>query len=192
MSDKKHIITIAGKPASGKSTTAKLVAEKLGFGHYSTGELFRAIAAEHQQDVLEANLHAEKNVDFDIDAQVDDRQMNLGINEDNFVIDARLGWHFIPQSFKVYLDLDTITGAERILSNPDTERNLKENIPETPAQYANVLDERLTSESRRYEKLYGVDNHNHENFDLVVDTKANSPERAATLVIEAYNRWITN
>lgn len=191
MPQKKHIITIAGKPASGKSTTAKLVAERLGFSHYSTGDLFRAIAAEHQQDVLEANLHAEQNADFDIDAQVDDRQRNLGVKEDNFVIDARLGWHFIPQSFKVYLDLDTVTGAERILSNPDAERNLKENIPETPTEYAGVLDERLTSESRRYEKLYGVDNHNHENFNLVIDTKVNNPDQAATLVIEAYKRWIS-
>lgn len=189
MSDKKHIITIAGKPASGKSTTAKLVADKLGFAHYSTGDLFREIAAKHELDVLQANLHAEEDTSFNIDEEVDERQKKLGVDSDNFVIDARLGWHFIPNSFKVYLDLDTVTGAERILAGG---RESNETIPENPIEYGKVLDERLTSESRRYQKLYGVDNHERQNFDLIVDTKVHDPEEAATLVIDAYHEWIKN
>lgn len=187
---KKHIITIAGKPASGKSTAAKMVAHELGYVHYSTGDLFREIAAEHKQDVLEANLHAER--DTTIDVKVDERQRNLGTTEDNFVIDARLGWHFIPTSFKVYLDLDTIHGAHRILANPSFDRESKENIPEHPAAYAEVLNERLASETRRYKTLYDADGHDHTNFDLVIDTKANSPTEVAALIIEAYNSWIAN
>jgi cytidylate kinase len=189
--EKKHIITIAGKPASGKSTTAKMVANKLGYTHYSTGDLFREIAATQQHDVLEANLHAERG-DASIDYKVDERQKNLGVTEDKFVIDARLGWHFIPNSFKVYLDLDTITGADRILANPDSERVSKENIPENSVAYAKVLDERLASESRRYKMLYNVDGHDSENFDIVIDTKSNTPSQVTALIIEAYHRWIAS
>ncbi len=186
--EKKHIITIAGKPASGKSTAAKIVAKQLGFAHYSTGDLFREIAAQQQHDVLQANLHAES--DATIDFKVDERQKQLGESDDTFVIDARLGWHFIPHSFKVYLDLDTVTGATRILSNPDSARESKENIPKDPALYAKVLDDRLASESRRYKSLYSVDGHDPSNFDLVIDTKTNSPTQVSEMIVDAFNKWI--
>ncbi|MGZ6005361.1 MAG: nucleoside monophosphate kinase, partial [Candidatus Saccharimonadales bacterium] len=52
---KRQIITIAGRPGSGKSTTAKMVASKLSFEHFSSGDLFRAIAKEWGIDVLQAN-----------------------------------------------------------------------------------------------------------------------------------------
>ena len=37
------IIAIDGLAASGKSSTAKLLAKKLGFIHFSTGRMYRAI-----------------------------------------------------------------------------------------------------------------------------------------------------
>jgi cytidylate kinase len=188
--EKKHIITIAGKPASGKSTSAKLVAKSLGYAHYSTGDLFRELAAEQNKDVLQLNLHAER--DTSIDHKVDERQKTLGLTEDNFVIDARLGWHFIPNSFKVYLDLDTLHGAERILANPDIERDSKEDIPQDPHEYSKVLTARLESESRRYKALYDADGHDRSNFDLVIDTKTNSPEQVSTLIIDAFTAWLAD
>lgn len=188
--EKKHIITIAGKPASGKSTSAKLVAKELGYKHYSTGDLFREIAAGQHHDVLEANLHAER--DTSIDIKVDERQRSLGLTEDNFVIDARLGWHFIPSSFKVYLDLDTIHGARRILSDSDSDRDKNENIPQSHSDYAKVLNDRLDSETRRYKALYDADGHDHSNFDLVIDTKTNTPSRVTELIVAAYRKWIAS
>jgi CMP/dCMP kinase len=187
---KKHIITITGKPASGKSTAAKIIASELGYVHYSTGDLFREIASKKNHDILQANLHAEH--DASIDHLVDERQRNLGITEDNFVIDARLGWHFIPASFRVYLDLDTLVGAERILAAPDASRDSTENIPDAPDEYAKVLDQRIASESKRYKALYNADGHNRENFDLVIDTNSNSPRQVAEQIVEAFRHWISN
>ena len=40
------IITISGTPGSGKSTVAKMIATKLGFKHYSTGDFMRQMAKE--------------------------------------------------------------------------------------------------------------------------------------------------
>ncbi|RPI04373.1 MAG: cytidylate kinase, partial [Ignavibacteriae bacterium] len=40
---KKITIAIDGPAASGKSTTAKLVAQKLGYLHIDTGAMYRAI-----------------------------------------------------------------------------------------------------------------------------------------------------
>jgi cytidylate kinase len=53
---KKHIITIGGRPSSGKSSTAKAVAAALGYDHFSSGDLFRQLGKEHGIDVLQANI----------------------------------------------------------------------------------------------------------------------------------------
>ena len=46
------IIAIDGPAGSGKSTTAKIVAEKLGFMHFNTGAMYRGIALKcMQQDI---------------------------------------------------------------------------------------------------------------------------------------------
>ena len=52
MGHKKLIITIDGPAASGKSTTAKLVAERLGYLHVDTGAMYRAVTLK----VLRAGL----------------------------------------------------------------------------------------------------------------------------------------
>ncbi|PIW96975.1 hypothetical protein COZ82_02065, partial [Candidatus Kaiserbacteria bacterium CG_4_8_14_3_um_filter_38_9] len=38
---RKHIITISGRPGSGKSTTADKVAELLGYTRHSSGDMVR-------------------------------------------------------------------------------------------------------------------------------------------------------
>ena len=52
------------------------------------------------------------------------------INE-NIVVDSRLAWHFIPNSFKVFLDVDWITAGNRLIgANRETENgeNLEDAI----------------------------------------------------------------
>lgn len=184
----KHIITIAGKPGSGKSTTAKLLAEELQLERYSTGDFFREIGQEMGLDVLAANKAAADRKE--IDHRVDERQKELGASEDNFVIDARLGWFFIPNSFKVYLDLDFQVAAQRVLSGVSPERRASEHLPDDPKEYANQLAERLVSESARYESLYGVNPSELKHYDLVVDTGDLTPEEVATQIVAAYSQWL--
>lgn len=45
LSPKKLVIAIDGPAASGKTTTARLVAERLGYIHLDTGAMYRAVAA---------------------------------------------------------------------------------------------------------------------------------------------------
>jgi len=49
------IITIGGEPGSGKSTVANIVAQKLGYKHYSTGDLRGEIAMRHGLTIDELN-----------------------------------------------------------------------------------------------------------------------------------------
>ena len=185
---KKHIITIAGRPGSGKSATAKAVASILGFEHFSSGDLLRKIGEEMGLDILKTNITAEK--DAELDRRVDQRLKDIGSEQDNVVIDSRLAWHWIPTSYKVFLDLDLETAAKRILKGIDADRTESERIPSDPVQYAQLLQKRLDSESRRYQTKYQVDAYDQSNFDLVVDTAINDIEAVADLVIRGYRDWL--
>ena len=70
--DKKSIITLAGKPGSGKSTTSKKLAEWLGYERFSSGDLFRTIAKERGIDILTINQTAEteKAIDLEVDEKL--------------------------------------------------------------------------------------------------------------------------
>lgn len=184
---KKSIITVAGKPGSGKSTTCKLLASALSFTHFSSGDLFRDIAKDRGVDVLEINLLAE--TERKIDFLVDQKLRDLGEQEDNLVIDSRMAWHWMPYSFRVYLDLDLEIAAARILSNLTEERMQAENIPTNPADYAVVLAKRLDSEAKRYNNLYNVNPYDTNNYDLVVNTNEHSPEEVTARVLKSYKKW---
>lgn len=185
---KKHIITVAGRPASGKSTAARGVAEKLGYQHFSSGDLFRALGRERGMDVMQTNLSAEKSAE--VDHMVDERLRQIGKLEDEVVIDSRTAWHWIPNSYKVFLDLDVQIGAERILASMSEERLQNEHVPRDPAVYAQTLTQRLESEARRYRKLYDIDPYQMENYDLVVDTAECTKEQTLQLILDGYKAWI--
>ncbi len=170
------IITISGTPGSGKSTVAKLLAGRLGYKHYSTGDYYRKMAQDRNVSVLELAGMAEK--DKTIDKELDDWQKNLG-KQDNFIIDARLGFYFIPGSFKVYLDADEKTRAERIFSDRlRKERNI------TLEDTISNIRKREISEVKRYKQYYGIDYHDQKNYDLIVDTAELTPKGVVDKILE--------
>jgi len=189
--NKKHIITIAGKLGSGKSSTAKKVAEILGYKHYSTGDFMRAIAIERNVSLVELSIIAEN--DPSIDKALDDRNIEIG-NMENIVLDSRLGFYFIPDSFKVFLDLDSIVASNRILedkkNNPNRQKEDVNNF-DTVESISNSISERLISERKRYKELYGIEDHTSpSNFNLVVNTEKIPLEEVSKKVIEEYNNWL--
>lgn len=65
----------------------------------------RNLAKERNMSITELNQYSETD-GGEIDRILDERQQTLGENEDNFIIDGRLAFHFIPHSCKVFLDVD--------------------------------------------------------------------------------------
>ena len=109
------IITISGSEGSGKSSVGKLLAKKLDYKHYSVGDYRRKLALDIGVDINELNKLGETK-DF-TDKGPDEWQTKLGNTEDNFVIDGRLSYYFIPNSFKIFLDADEKVRAERIFKD---------------------------------------------------------------------------
>jgi len=176
------IITVAGNPGSGKSTVAKLLAQKLGLRHFSVGDLMREMAKERNLSLADLGKIAEG--DRSIDVALDERQIQLGRTEDDFVIDGRLSFHFIPQSLKVFLDAELKTRAERIWKDVKVKNLRKEEQVETIREIVDQIQRREKSEKIRYEKYYHLNPYDLKHYDLVIDTTSISAEEAADKVVE--------
>ena len=183
---KRELITIAGSLGSGKSSTAKAVAKALGYRHFSSGDLFRTIAAERGESVEATNLSAEEQKD--IDYKVDHLLQEMGRTEEKLVVDSRMAWHWMPDSFKVFLALDPESAAERIFNDVQEKRRLSEDASSLEDVRASI-ERRFASEQKRYFALYGVDPTDPKNFDLVVNTKENDLDTVITIVLQGYDEW---
>lgn len=184
---KKQIITIAGSPGSGKSSTARGVAEALGFRHYSSGDLFRLLAAERGESIEAMNISAEAQ--RDIDLKVDNLLQEMYRTEEKLVIDSRMAWHWMPASFKVFLTLDPNTAAERIFGHLQQEGRISEDAASVQEVFKSI-NRRAASEKRRYAALYGVDATNPLNFDVVFNTAHNDLKTIKAMVSAAYRAWL--
>lgn len=185
---KKEIITINGFPGSGKSSTANLVAKTLGFERFSSGDFMRKIAVDMGLTINELNIKAE--TDESIDIEIDNEVRKAGeLNQ--IVIDSRMAFHWIPESFKVYLELPQEIAKDRILNS------LKTNKLRQDSEHANTEEEvymqiieRLKSENKRYMSLYNVGNTKKENYDLVVDTNKNNLQEVVSMIVTEYKNWL--
>ncbi len=173
------IITISGTEGAGKTTVAKLLAEKLGYRHYSTGDILRQLAIKMRITINDLMVAAE--TDKSIDRDIDRFSKELGEKEDNFVIDSRLAWHFIPKSVKIFLDADLKTRTERVFRQRREEEKF-----ETIEEAMKKMKERETVNLGRYKKAYSVTYLDKKNYDLVFDTTKTTAEE----VVEKILRFI--
>jgi cytidylate kinase len=186
-----HIITISGKPGSGKSSTADRVAEMLGYTRYSSGEFVRNITKKKKITLAKFNELAEADpaIDFDIDEEL------RKLREDNdIVIDSRLGFYWIPESFKVYLDLHPDVAIARIFKDANL-NTLRSSSGEGTASMDDVINQvetRVQNEKRRFKKLYNINPYASVNFDLIIDTSRHSPETVALTVFDVYKKWLAS
>lgn len=158
------IISIAGRAGSGKSSVGKELAKKLGYKHYSMGDFMGELAKERGVSLLKISKLAESSTE--IDSLIDEKQKKLGNNEDDFVIDSRLGFHFIPKSIKVFLDVDIKVAAERIYNDERLDEQENTSLDTTEE---NII-KRTESEKKRYREYYNLNPYDPSNYDLLIDT----------------------
>lgn len=170
------IISISGSAGSGKSSVATLLSQRLGFKHYSTGDIRRAMATKMGLTLKEFNALGEKEAFTD--KEVDDYQRELGKKEDDFVIDGRLGFHFIPHSVKIFLDADLRVRAQRVFKAFRKDEHFKD-----VEQAMQEIEKREQSDIRRYQKYYGINHFEKKQYDYILDTSIKTPQQIVEEIV---------
>ncbi len=178
------IISLSGAHGSGKSTLAKELAARLGWPRYYMGGLRRETAAKRGLTLAEYNKLGES--DPQTDMEVDEYQKKLGETQDNFIIEGRTSWYFIPHSLKIYLDTDEEIGAKRIWKDIE-EKGARGNEDKGLKSWQDVLAslrQRLQSDIDRYKRYYNIDVHDKNNYDYYLDATNLTPEEVLEKVYD--------
>ena len=162
------IITIGGTPGSGKSTIGRMLATRLNIPFFSMGDIRREFAKQHGITLAELNRLSE--TDPESDRLVDEFQAGLAQKHESFVVDSRLGWHFLPDSVKIFLKTDLRVAAKRIFDQQRAEEqwdSIEHGVREMEAREA--------SDKKRYATLYNIDHTDISNYDLIIDGTTMTP-----------------
>jgi cytidylate kinase len=101
-----------------------------------------------------------------------------------------MAWHWMPDSYKVFLVLDPNTAALRIFNHLQEEGRTSEDA-RSVEEVRNSIDRRFASEQRRYAGLYGVNPTDPSNFDIMINTRHNDLKTVTAIVLAAYQAWRT-
>lgn len=185
--EKKSIIALTGELSSGKGVVSKILMEQLSYGVYRNGDYFRKLAQESGMSVTEFNEYVKEHTEIDI--QIENSAKEYAQNHENFIIDARLGWYAVPESFKVYLKVDSDVAAKRAFENQDESKKRTERFNSIEEQKAD-MQKRYELENERYYNVYGVRKDDMSNYDLVIDTTNLTPEQVADIIKNEYLKWL--
>lgn len=175
-------LSLTGNLGSGKSSLGKELIAR-GFQIVSSGDIFRGLAAEKGVSIVEMNKIAE--TDKSIDKMVDDRTIELGKTMDHTIFDSRMGWYFVPDSFKVFVMVDLAEAGRRVYH--DSLRKAESYEKEEDAIKA--LYTRQSLEKARYQELYGVNYYDLDQYDLVIDSTNASPAEIAEEIIRCFEQF---
>ncbi len=152
------IVVISGSPGTGKTTLAKYLAKKLGFGFIEAGEIF---------DELGKKIKNRKKLDRAVNKKI----KTLVKKNKNYVLDSRLASFLLKANLKIFLVGDINIRAKRMAK--------REKISIAKAK-KNIL-ERERKDKRAFKKYYPKIR-NIESYDLVLDTTRLSKKEMFDLV----------
>lgn len=162
-------IAISGKSGCGNTTVSTLLSEKLGIKliNYT----FRQLAAEKGLTLAQVIENAKTDDQYDV--YVDTHQVELAKAE-ACVLGSRLAiWMLKEADLKVYLFASDDTRAKRILNREGGDLQ----------QIKDFTSMRDSEDSKRYMKLYQIDNNKYDFCDLIIDTANYNPEQIVDLII---------
>ncbi len=176
------IITISGYPGSGKSTVGKAIAKEFNLKHFSAGDFMREMAESRGISLMELTKQAD--ADVSVDKEIDERTKHLA-QKDNFVIDSRLAFHFIPKAIKIFLKVDLKVAAQRTWKDIMAQKRHTEQQLKSEEDVLNALIKRQKSEVERYRKYYNIDNFlDAKHYDFVLDTTNLTQEESIQKVLD--------
>ncbi len=167
-------IAISSKSGCGNTTVSTMLSQRLGYKLINF--TFRQLAAERKVDFWEFCRMAEK--DDGIDRELDSRQVEMAMAEDNCVLGSRLAiWMLKDADLKVYLTASSMTRAQRVFKREGG--SLEDRLRETEG--------RDRHDSARYRRIYGIDNSDTSIADMVIETDELTPEQIVDMIIAKVN-----
>lgn len=180
------VISITGKPCSGKSTIAKLLEKDYGFKRISMGDMFKEEAKRRGMSTEEFTSFRVNDSSFDVYM---DKQIPSFIKKfdgQNVIIESRVAWHFLPDSFKVFIDLDEDEIAKRLV---DSDRVGKEKYTDFDEAKRSTIS-RWNNELEVYKKTYDIDCSDLTNYDLVLNSKNKTPQQLADKICKSFQKFL--
>ena len=180
-------ISITGDLGSGKSTVAKEICRILGYKYLSTGSIQRQLGQEMGMNTLEFNKFANDNKE--VDDYIDQKLKDINFQTEPYVLDSRLGWHFVNKSFKIYAMAIDEVAATRVLMDGKRIGEPDSGDLQTKIKHQK---ERRRIENERFEKIYGIKPSIFNDFDAIIDTSTATVEEVTNLVLELYKKHQKN
>ncbi len=164
-------VAISGKSGCGNTTVSTLVAQRMNYTLINF--TFRALAAERGIEFWDFCRLAES--DDSIDRELDARQVEMAMAEENCVLGSRLAiWMLEEADLKVYITASTEERARRILRREGG--TFEERLTQTLNRDAN--------DTARYKRIYSIDNSDPSGADIVINSDDLSPEQVADIIVE--------
>ncbi len=181
-------ITITGNLGSGKSTICKLLNEKYQFEVYSTGKVQRELARQMNMTTLELNqlMCSDKKYDTMIDDAT--TKISRERKAEDIIFDSRLAWHFVEQSFKVFVSVSLNIAAERVMND---QRGAEEKYSSFE-EAKKLLAERAATESIRYKDIYNLNYMDFSNYNLIIDSTDCLPDKITEIIIKEAKEYYQN
>ena len=117
-----------------------------------------------------------------LDHVIDDEVARLSRErrKDAIIFDSRMAWYFAERSFKIFVTVDPLIAAQRVMHDPRGSEETYQDVLEA----CNKLLERGKVENARFRDIYHVDNLDYHNYDLIVDTSFAPPETVCQTVYD--------
>ena len=180
-------IILSGEPAAGKTTVARLLADKLNLKMIGGGDILKELAAKHgynpsgaewwdTEDGIRFLKEREKDPEFDIEA---DRIMKEKVEKGNIILTSYTAPWISKKGFKVWLHCSASKRAKRMSKRDHSSMEESENavIVRDKENYA------------LYKELYNIEfGKDLSPFNMIIDTEDRSPEAIAEMILKEYNK----
>lgn len=172
-------ITITGDSMSGSPEVAELFARNNNLTVKDLSKIVKDSKCELSKIEEESGKIIEKS---DIDKNIDKSLVmlrNMGV-----VIEAKMAWLLLPDSFKVRIKLSRRESAIRYIRKNGLTEDEK-----TINSVMNKLRKKVRNECNRFKALYGMDYRDDSNFDYVVYADGKTPEELYEEILNVYNEF---
>jgi adenylate kinase len=176
------IVVIIGPPGSGKGTVSKMLSDKKGMVHISTGDLIRNSEDEELKEIIKGgNFIPDSSMLKMLRKEIKGLDISKGVILDGFPrtirqaksLDSMLGKLGLGLSHAIYLDVDEPVAKDRI-----KERSKKENRSDDKSD--SIINKRFEDYKEKTMPLIDFYTRSRKNIDI---DASKSPERVYKSIV---------